>query len=172
MGNIPNSGCIRMQEQNQSTEEAKESVTKASDRPSSLLSGTLQNSDAIVRILDIHVLPLYNVLNIERQIRLERFLIIVYCRFFLALTFRNDRGLIANFSRSRNWERDCIVRHVRRGAGGFARISTETMNFSLQFGNELRTLLREDVKQPAELAVPDAFGSAPEKLLSAPACFN
>src|SRR5262245_4472250 len=34
------------------------------------LCSTLQNSDAIVRILDVHVLTLDHVLNVKRQIRL------------------------------------------------------------------------------------------------------
>src|SRR5262249_3757521 len=60
------------------------------------LCSSLQNSDAIVRILDVHVLPLHDVLNIERQISLQCVLVIIHCSLFFALAFTDHSRLVAH----------------------------------------------------------------------------
>src|SRR5690349_10663987 len=98
MDSNPSRGCTPKPEPLQPSESVKGLIRESSD---SLLCSTLQDPDAVIRILNVHILPLHHVLNIERQIRLQCFLIIVDGSFFFALALRDDRGLVAKFGCAR-----------------------------------------------------------------------
>src|SRR6266446_2727702 len=55
---------------------------------------SLQNANPVERVLNIHVLAFDNVLNVERQIRFKRFLIVVYGGLFSALAYCDDGRFI------------------------------------------------------------------------------
>src|SRR5262249_45975977 len=135
-----------------------------------LLCRTLQNSDAIERILDIHVLSFHDILNVERQIGFQRFLIIIHRGFFFVLALCDYSRFISNprcFC-SGLPKPDRLIRW-RRVLITSLRFSTESMHFGLQFRDELSSLLRKDVEQSPKLTVLYAFGGAPKYVLPSPA---
>src|SRR5262245_26021941 len=139
-----------------------------SSLPSSRCS--LQDSNAVVSVANVHVLAFHHVLHIQRQVRLQSALISGDGSLFTRLAFAHDRGLVT--AKRFRFEFQPATMHASCNRAFGYRLSPKPMHFGLELRYKLCALLREDVEQPSKLAGLDVRRSGSVAFLTVPARFD